>query len=288
MVMYCIGTEENVSYKNNLHFRIMKNTISTSYPAHWHTALELIMPLDNTYTVEIDRSSVCLYPGDIFLIPSGELHALSAPESGSRIILQMEYSMLAGFKDFPALLYRFRPYMNITRDSMPDYHDEIHSLLTSLTEEYFSAVPLKEASVYASLLHFFVILGRAMLHQENAHFFPDTPMKKQQEYMIKFHEVLTYIHEHCTENPCVETLADITGFSVSHFARLFRQYTGMSWYNYLNQQKILHVEQLLASTELPITEIAMQSGFNSLATFNRIFKTVKHCTPSEYKTKYRF
>lgn len=286
--MYYIGTEENVIYQNNLPFRIMKNTTSHSYPAHWHTALELIMPIEHTYTIEIAQSSVCLSPGDIFLIPSGELHTLTAPPQGSRIILQIEYSLLASFEDFPALLYRLRPYLLLTNTSQPELHRELHSMLTTLTDHYFSGEPFKEASAYASLLQFFVRLGSTILYQEDTRSFSDVPVKKQQEYMRKFHDVLSYLQKHCTENPDAETLASIAGFSVSHFIRLFRQYTGISWYSYLNHQKILHAAHLLASTELSVTAIAMQSGFNSLATFNRIFKAEKQCTPTEYKEKYRF
>ena len=284
--MYLSATEETVSYKNNLNFRIMKNTTAANYPAHWHTALELITPIENIYTVEISGNIITLLPGDIFLISSGELHSLSAPSDGSRIIIQIDYSMLAGFEDFPTLLSYIHPYLWINRQKMPALHAELSALLHALTEEYFSCVPLKETAAFASLLRFFIILGRTFLWDTIC--FPDLPLKKQQEYKVRFHEVLAYMNTHYTENPDVSELAAITGFSVSHFTRLFKQYTNMSWYTYLNRQKIMHVERLLASSGLSMTEIAMQSGFNSLATFNRIFKAEKHCTPSEYRSKYRF
>ena len=51
----------------------------------------------------------------------------------------------------------------------------------------------------------------------------------------------------------------------------------------LSVSRIAHAEQLLIEPNLSITEVAMRSGFNSLSTFNRIFKAAKNCTPSEYK-----
>ena len=57
----------------------------------------------------------------------------------------------------------------------------------------------------------------------------------------------------------------------------------MSYHEYLTQKRIAHAEQLLIEPNLSITEVAMRSGFNSLSTFNRIFKAAKNCTPSEYK-----
>lgn len=58
----------------------------------------------------------------------------------------------------------------------------------------------------------------------------------------------------------------------------------MSCYEYLIGRRIAYAERLLLTPNLSITEVAMQSGFNSLSTFNRIFKTAKNCTPSSYKS----
>ena len=49
------------------------------------------------------------------------------------------------------------------------------------------------------------------------------------------------------------------------------------------QKRIAHAERLLIEPHISLTEGAMLSGFNSLSTFNRIFKAAKNCMPSEYK-----
>ncbi|MDE7275901.1 MAG: AraC family transcriptional regulator, partial [Lachnospiraceae bacterium] len=67
-------------------------------------------------------------------------------------------------------------------------------------------------------------------------------------------------------------------------SRLFKQFSGVSCYEYLTQKRINHAETLLIEPNISITEVAMRSGFGSLSTFNRIFKAAKHCTPSEYKS----
>lgn len=113
--------------------------------------------------------------------------------------------------------------------------------------------------------------------------FPGITNHKQHEYVEKFMMVCNYITDHCTENITVEELADLAGFSKFHFARLFKQFSNMSCYEYLTQKRIAHAERLLIEPGLSITEVAMRSGFNSLSTFNRIFKSAKNCTPSEYK-----
>lgn len=97
---------------------------------------------------------------------------------------------------------------------------------------------------------------------------------------------LDYIDSHYTEELTLDNIADFSGFSKYHFTRLFKQYTDSTFYDYLIYRRIKAAEELLANPELSITEIALQSGFSSISTFNRIFKQKKGCTPSEYRSLY--
>ena len=136
-------------------------------------------------------------------------------------------------------------------------------------------------SVYSLMIRFFVALGRTNFNANTR--FPGITRSKQHEYVEKFMLVCNYITDHCTENITIEELADLAGFSKFHFARLFKQFSNMSCHEYLMQKRIAHAERLLIEPHISITEVAMLSGFNSLSTFNRIFKAAKNCTPSEYK-----
>lgn len=80
-------------------------------------------------------------------------------------------------------------------------------------------------------------------------------------------------------------MAALAGFSKFHFSRLFKQYTSLTFNEYLNHRRLKAAEELLAAPDLSITEIALRSGYASLSTFNRLFKQIKHCTPTEYRAK---
>lgn len=96
---------------------------------------------------------------------------------------------------------------------------------------------------------------------------------------------LHYIDTHYTENLDLETVAKSVGFSKYHFSRLFKQYTNFTFGDYLCYRRIKAAEELLANPDLSITEVAIQAGFPSISTFNRLFKQHKNCTPSEYRSK---
>ena len=89
------------------------------------------------------------------------------------------------------------------------------------------------------------------------------------------------------EDISLDTIADVAGFSKFHFSRLFKQFTNISFYDYLNQRRVKEAEKLLLNPNLSITEVAMRSGFSSISTFNRVFKSFKECTPTEFKNLYQ-
>ena len=98
---------------------------------------------------------------------------------------------------------------------------------------------------------------------------------------------MDYIDEHYMEDLNLEDIAESIGFSKFHFSRLFKQYTNFTFCDYLCYRRIKVAEELLAMPDLSITEVALQAGFPSISTFNRLFKQHKNCTPSEYRSKNR-
>jgi AraC-like DNA-binding protein len=278
------GLHETVDYRGDFKIRLYMNRECEDYPRHWHTDAEVIMPVDNSYRVAMDDNTYELNPDDIMFIPPGELHQIYSPPSGCRIILHFDCTLLYSFTGFDSLLNLFHPCIVATPSSMPGIHRELASLIMNMASEYFSDQPFKEALVYSMLIRFFSILGRNHIKTEEKLSNIKTP--KQMEYIKLFAKVCNYINRHCTENIKVEDIANIAGFSKYHFARLFKQVMNITWYEYLISRRIMQAEKLLTDQDLSIMQVAMKSGFSSLATFNRVFRDKKHCTPSQYKAQY--
>ncbi|WP_372630152.1 helix-turn-helix domain-containing protein [Cohnella sp.] len=281
MIEILNGTKETVSFHEHFGIRLYLNHEAENYPVHWHTAAEIIMPLDNFYTAIVNDTAYELQCGDILVIPPGELHEIVAPETGERMIMQFDFSLLYNLRGFDSTFHLLRPCYLVEAEKSGEFGQSLRRLLLMLKDEYFSSSLLKEASAYALLIQFFVLIGRNLMNGE----FKASPSKgrnyhKNIDTLLK---VCNYMNEHCTEDIQVEDLAKLTGFSKFHFTRLFKQYIGMSYYDYLNQHRIIHAEKLLIDPNLSVTEVAMRSGFGSLATFNRAFKAYKKSTPTQYK-----
>jgi transcriptional regulator GlxA family with amidase domain len=72
----------------------------------------------------------------------------------------------------------------------------------------------------------------------------------------------------------VERLAAVSGVSPAHFARSFKQAYGLPPHRYLLTRRIERAVALLRDTDLPVTEIAFQTGWQSLGSFGRVFRDI--------------
>ncbi|MEO7965748.1 MAG: AraC family transcriptional regulator [Gemmatimonadaceae bacterium] len=83
----------------------------------------------------------------------------------------------------------------------------------------------------------------------------------------------------------VERLARVSGVSEAHFARSFKQAFGLPPHRYLLTRRIERATAFLRDTDLPITEIAFQTGWGSLGTFGRTFRDITGESPSAVRER---
>lgn len=85
----------------------------------------------------------------------------------------------------------------------------------------------------------------------------------------------------------VRRLAEVSAVSEAHFARSFSQAFGVPPHRYQLTRRIERATALLHDAELPITEIALQTGWESLGTFGRTFRDVTGASPSAMRSRAR-
>lgn len=279
------GIFEKVGYDEPSSIQIYLNKEPKDFPLHWHSAMEIIMPLENTFAVSMNKMAYSIQVGEIIFIPPGELHEAYAPLTGSRIVMQFDSNLLSNVKSFSGILPVLLQPRIVTQTNAPALYTAERDLILQIYEEFNANNPLREASIYSMIIQMFVLIGRN--HMDSDTLFPMVRVGKQKEYIEKFNMVFDYIDQNYMEDLTLEAVSGVAGFSKFHFSRLFKQFTDMSFYDYLNQRRVRAAELLLLDPDVPITEIAMQSGFSSISTFNRVFKAFKKCTPTEFKRLYQ-
>ena len=278
------GMHETIDYGNSLGLRLYHNVEYEDYGDHWHTGIELIMPLKNGYTVIVGEDRAELNEGDIAVINSGVIHSLKAPPCGERIILQFDSVLLHDLKGMETLLFMMQPLIYIPKRPDSEIYRFVSEKLASVIKEYDSNNTFKEALIYANLIEIFVELGRREVYQIETT--EKIPSAKKQVYIEAVMGACSYINSHYQENLTLEEVAAVSGFSKYHFTRIFKQYMNMTFYEYLNSKRVKRAEELLYNQEMSVTDVAMNSGFSSLSAFNRTFKNIKNCAPSDYRKQW--
>ncbi len=150
-----------------------------------------------------------------------------------------------------------------------------HSL-TSFTE----LDPYGELEIYSILMHFIVLCGKniALFQAPEA-----ASSAAAYKNTLSLSNVCAYLSDHFTEDISLEDVAAYAGFSKYHFERIFTDYAGTTFYQYLQQMRINYAQTLLSNPELSITDISYQSGFASSTAFTRAFRKSTGIPPSQFR-----
>ena len=85
----------------------------------------------------------------------------------------------------------------------------------------------------------------------------------------------------------IAEMADLAGFSESHFMKFFKNTMGVPFTSYLNSYRLTMAGRLLLQSDDTILSIATEVGFDNLSYFNRAFKKQYGMTPSAYRAENR-
>ena len=92
-----------------------------------------------------------------------------------------------------------------------------------------------------------------------------------------------FIEDNIERDLGITEIADAVDLSPFHFARSFKQATGISPHQYLIKSRIERAKSLLAKSELPIVEVGFRVGFKNQSHFTTLFRRVTHLTPKAYR-----
>lgn len=106
-----------------------------------------------------------------------------------------------------------------------------------------------------------------------------TTVESKNEQLID--RIVRYVDDNFTEEITLKSMGDELGYEPHYLSRYFRSRIHMNFTKYVNWYRVDRATGLLRNTELPITEIAMKSGFQSLRNFNRVYREFTGITPSE-------
>lgn len=275
------GTHETVVFKDGVISKLHDNDEAESYPMHWHLPLEIIMPVVNRYGIRCGKVFYNLREGDILLVQPGVLHECVAPDSGRRFFCQILIpAQLISKKTQVAISRILPPTMLITPELDMELHSQTRELLYRIYSKDIGDSLLTDFAKYMQILQ--------MIHLAYSYFEKNTPQRiagkiHKMKIITQLQETCAYIAESYAEEITLDDVARKAGFSKYHFTRLFGEYTGMTFYHYVNTVRMSNAQIMLTDPQNSITSIAYSVGYSSMSSFIRMFKGFYGCTPSAYR-----
>ena len=266
-------------------FNIYPCTIPRDFPTvalHWHKSMELIYIKKGSGLVQLGNTRYTGQAGDIFVVPPETLHSLrelsGAVMEYENIIFDLEFLgihaadicaqryliPLSGGRLLPALC--LHPGDNGYSQISPSL-----ALAEDLCAQRCIGYELGVKGAMLQLLSSLVAL------------YPQPPTAESRNTAL-LRDVLQYVQQQYAQPLTVASMAEYCGFSASHFMRWFRQMTGSSFGSYLLECRLAAAAERLRLTDDKILTIAGECGFESLANFNRHFRTRYAVTPKEYRS----
>jgi AraC family transcriptional regulator len=98
--------------------------------------------------------------------------------------------------------------------------------------------------------------------------------------------VLVFVAEHIEQNLTVADLAGVACMSPAHFARSFKATTGQCPHEFLSRIRLTLAKRMLAERHMPISDIALSTGFSSQSNFSRAFRGATGMTPRNWRASY--
>jgi len=249
------------------------------FPPHWHEEIEIIYVLEEELVIGLHNELHTIKPRDLFLINGGEIHFfVPPPKKSKRIILQFELSL------FETAAPKIQSHKIITPLIRPDHpsptlHRDLEGQILQIQSEYSQKQTGFPLAIKARIYDLITIILRQVPLE------PYSPVERNKHLkrLERLEQVFHYVAQNHTRGITLAEIAQAANFSVYHFTRFFKETTGMTFTQYLNNYRVNQAAKFLTDTSDPITEIAFKSGFESVKTFNRVFKQLKGCSPSAFK-----
>lgn len=258
--------------------QIHKENPAAPVPLHWHPGPELIYSVNKTITVIIDGMRVSVKPGQFALISSYALHAVEPDHDNTTAQDVLSITFQARY------LERMLPNLRslaIDRDApgadqksfenLQLYCQLLHKEM-EIDSDYFEINRIL-FSILKLLYHDFCIGS-----QSN-----DIAQVNMRNKMM---EILAYADQNYSEPLTTQMIADHFGYSREYFCRIFKQYSGQTFKQYLTEFRLNIATQELIASAQPVGAIAMDVGFPDEKSFFSAFKKKYQVTPAQYRKKW--
>jgi AraC-like DNA-binding protein len=227
---------------------------------HLHRHHELVQVLDGSLLVTVNGREQIVSAGDYAFVPSHAIHAYQSPSHSLCKVCVFSEDLIPAFssemrkKRVEDFTFRCRPCVAALADE------------AIFTDESGVNLLLRKGALYA--------LAGEMQSQLT---FSDAASTD----LALTERIIRYATEHFADNITLGTMALALGYDEHYLSRIFHRIIPMHFSAYINLLRVDAARELLERSNLTLAEIAMESGFGSIRSFNRVFLKVTGKRPRD-------
>lgn len=266
-------------YNKDFTFYITHKTLRSSdsddYLYHWHDYFELEFVVGGKGVHVFDDVTYKLGPGSIYIVSPVDFHSIQYDPSGPLEMYNLKFD--SGVIS-PAVFERIaNATPPIIATLVAVEYRYVVSEMKRLLEEFRSHKPDAELMMRAGLERICLMILRRL----------ETPQKSGavrpviSEPTVK--KAVSYINFHFRSQISLHAVADMLHLTPNYFGELFRKSMGISFTDYIKSMRLNYAHNLLTHSNLNISQICYESGFNTTSYFIENFKKEFGMTPTQYR-----
>lgn len=246
---------------------------------HWHKEIEIVVLYEGNVSLETAKESIILKKGDGVFINSEELHYFKKIGDEKCVLISYVFDKSLVIGDKGSIIERkyIEPLVQNKTLSLFKISEKLSRKLEEVFFEYEDkkfGVEINIRNILSSVLLEIIIENREKLIEKKTY-------KNLDSQRIK--GMLDFIQKNYSNELTLKEIGEAVFIGERETLRCFARTIGISPIEYLKKYRVKVAANLLTTTDLPVTEICIQCGFNSPSYFSKSFQRVFNVTPREYR-----
>lgn len=264
--------------------RINKRHLEQNW--HYHAEHELIYYIQGKGSRVVGDSLSEFHKGDLVLVGAGLPHLWKNSEEVEQdgldaIIIKFDsthkaFNLLSmiEFKEIKRLLNQSQQGVKFNKRTV----SQIHHLMLSI----FSSEPATQMILFLQVLNILAQQTEIELLASPEFSLPNTNSEEQ-----RLNRIIEFVSGNYNSPLTLEDISQEAAMTPNSLCRFFKMRTSKTIFQFLNEYRIGKACELLINGDKSISDVCFETGFNSLTSFNRVFKELKQVTPRDFKRKYQ-
>lgn len=254
-------------------------------PWHWHEEIEVVVVERGTLIFETPTCLWLMEEGQGVLINSNTLHRFAGTEAAELYSLVFHKRLIAGDessvfgKKYVDPILSNSDLSSVSMNLRAGWHQEALEAFQSAFLAMEEGADGYELLVREHLTHMWYLI-----YTENKEALEQMPGKADTD-SVRVKQMLDYIHASYSGPVTLAEIAASAHIGSRECLRCFNRTVGIPPMQFLQKHRIFEAARMLASTDLPISEVAGNCGFDSPSNFSRTFKKYYRITPAEYRKR---